>query len=323
MTKISVVVPEYNELRDTLCALVARTVAAISPITDDFEIVLVDDGSINDSWEVICDLARSDGRVRGIRFARNFGQHMAITAGLDAATGEWVIVMDSDLQDRPEVIPDLYAKAQEGFDVVFVNRMHRTESLLYRFIAGCFYKVLNLLSGQQYNRLHGNFSIVSAAAVRAFRSLREPARFYGGLLRWVGFKQTSIDAVHGKRFGGRNAYSLARRARFGFSLIVGFSTRLLSISIFIGLLMAIVSLIMGTIIVLQKITDPSYPLPGWPSVMTAVLFTAGLTNIAIGLTGIYISQIFLQTKNRPLYIIQDQVDVRHDFDRASSKADRE
>jgi dolichol-phosphate mannosyltransferase len=282
---------------------VRRVSAAVSTISDDFDIVLVDDGSINDAWLTIGNLARSDPRVRGVHLSRNFGQHVAITAGLDHADGNWVVVMDADLQDRPEVIPELYAKAREGYDVVFVNRAQRPEPIVYRLTAALFYLILNALSGQDYNRLQGNFSIVSAGAVRAFRLLREPARFYGGMLRWVGFRHGSITAQHAASDANRTSYSLRKRFRFAFGLISGFSTRLLYISIVVGLLMALASFIAAGIIIIEKLRYPQYPLPGWPSVMAAIFFTAGITNVAIGLTGIYIGQILQQTRGRPLYVV--------------------
>lgn len=303
MPEISVVAPVYNQRAETLVELVRRLSISISAVTEDFDVVLVDDGSVNDAWLVISNLARTDPKVRGFRLARNFGQHVAITAGLDYADGNWVVVMDADLQDRPEVIPELYAKAKEGYDVVFVNRAQRPESFIYRMAAAFFYLILNALSGQDYNRLQGNFSIVSADAVRAFRLLREPGRFYGGILRWVGFKHGSISAAHAARDAGQTSYSFIKRVRFAVSLIVSFSTRLLYMSIVLGLMMAFVSFVMAGFIIVDKFLYPDYPLQGWPSVMTAIFFTAGVTNVAIGLTGVYIGQIIEQTRGRPLYVV--------------------
>jgi dolichol-phosphate mannosyltransferase len=303
MPEISVVAPVYNQGAATLIELVQRLSVSVSTITEDFEIVLVDDGSVNDAWLTITELAHGNPKVNGFHLARNFGQHVAITAGLDQANGNWVVVMDADLQDRPEVIPELYAKAQQGYDVVFVNRVQRTESLVYRVAAASFYFILNVLSGQDYNRLQGNFSIVSANAVRAFRLLREPGRFYGGMLRWVGFKHGHISAPHAAPDAGQTSYSFLKRVRFALSLIVSFSTRLLYISIVIGLVMAVASFVMAGFIIIDKFLYPEYPLQGWPSVMTAIFFTAGVTNVAIGLTGIYIGQILQQTRGRPLYVV--------------------
>jgi polyisoprenyl-phosphate glycosyltransferase len=312
MPQISVVAPVYNQRAETLIELVRRLSASVSTITDDFEIVLVDDGSVNDAWLTISDMARDNTEVRGLHLARNFGQHVAITAGLDHADGNWVVVMDADLQDRPEVIPELYAKAQQGFDVVFVNRAQRPESFVYRMVAACFYLILNALSGQDYNRLQGNFSIVSGRAVQAFRLLREPGRFYGGMLRWVGFRHGSITASHAPPDAGQTSYSFIKRVRFALSVIVSFSTRLLYISIVVGLMMALVSFVMAGFIIIDKILYPEYPLQGWPSVMTAIFFTAGVTNVAIGLTGIYIGQILLQTRGRPLYVVAATTSLRQD-----------
>src|SRR5258705_4549682 len=143
MPEVSVVAPVYNQRSETLIELVRRLSASLSTITDDFEIILVDDGSVNDAWLTISDMARANPKVKGFRLARNFGQHVAITAGLDHADGKWVVVMDADLQDRPEVIPELYAEAQQGYDVVFVNRAQRPESFFYRVIAASFYVTLN------------------------------------------------------------------------------------------------------------------------------------------------------------------------------------
>jgi polyisoprenyl-phosphate glycosyltransferase len=312
MPEISVVAPVYNQRAETLVELVRRLSASLSTITDDFEIILVDDGSLNDAWLAISDMARSNPKVTGFHLARNFGQHVAITAGLDHADGKWVVVMDADLQDRPEVIPELYAKAQQGYDVVFVNRAQRPESFIYRMVAATFYLILNALSGQDYNRLQGNFSIVSTNAVRAFRLLREPGRFYGGMLRWVGFKHGSIVASHAAADAGQTSYSFRKRVRFAVSLVVGFSTRLLYISIVTGFTMAVVSFVMAGFIIIDKILHPEYPLPGWPSVMTAIFFTAGVTNVAIGLTGIYIGQILQQTRGRPLYVVAATTSKRQD-----------
>jgi glycosyltransferase involved in cell wall biosynthesis len=310
MPRMSVVAPVFNELRETLNEFVRRVGAAVESITSDFEIILVDDGSRNDAWEVICALNSANPRVRGLRLARNFGQQIAITAGLDHAAGDWVVVMDSDLQDRPEVIPELYTKAQEGFDVVFVNRAQRPEPLLYRTLAALFYRILNVLSGQEYNRLHGNFSILSAAVARAVSTMREPTRFYSGMVRWVGFRHTSIVAKHGARFAGPTNYDLLMRARLGFDLIFGFSTRLLYFSIAIGVLMAVVSFLMGGYIIYFKLTHLNQPVPGWPSVLTAVFFAAGITNVALGLIGVYVGRIFEQTKQRPIYVLANTAGIQ-------------
>ncbi|WP_371420911.1 glycosyltransferase family 2 protein [Tardiphaga sp.] len=309
MPHISVVAPVYNEQEITLAALADRVGAALAGITSDYEIILVDDGSRLETWTALCSVASKHPQVKGLRFSRNFGQHPAIAAGIDHASGEWVIVMDSDLQDRPEVIPDLYRKAQEGYDVVFVNRQERPETALYQFCAGVFYRTLNFLSGQKYERRQANYSIVNRKVVEAFRGVPDRDRFYGGTVRWLGFNSTAIDALHGEREYGRPSYNLLGRFRFAFRLIFGFSTRLLYVAIVLGLCFAVVAFALATDIVVYKILNPTLPLPGWPSVMTAVFFTAGVTNVMLGLVGIYVGNLVEHTKNRPIYIVAQKANA--------------
>jgi dolichol-phosphate mannosyltransferase len=303
---ISVVAPVYNEAAETLSAFVRRTSLALREITSRFEIILIDDGSRNDAWRSITTLAQEVPEVRGIGFTRNFGQHTAISAGLDHAEGDFVVVMDSDLQDRPEVIPDLYAKAKQGHRVVFVNRQRRPESLTYLLAARIFYDVLSLLAGQSYNRLQANYSIITRDVVLAFRQVPDRDKFYGGTLRWLGYPISTIDAEHGCRFAGRPSYNFRGRLRFAWRLIIGHSTRLLYFAIALGVIMAIASLVMGGFVVVDKIRHPDVPVAGWPSVITAVFFTAGMTNIMLGLVGAYLGELFNWAKGRPRYVIGDE-----------------
>jgi polyisoprenyl-phosphate glycosyltransferase len=307
MPHISIVTPVYNETSATLNALVDRLTVALISVATDHEIILVDDGSRNDAWDSISAISLTNPKVKGIRLARNFGQHSAIAAGLDHASGEWVVVMDSDLQDRPEVIPELYEKAKNGYDVVFVDRAARPEGIFYRFLAAAFYKLFNFLAGQDYQRTQGNFSVISREVVEAFRQIPDRDRFYGGTVRWLGFHQASIAARHGERFVGKTTYNLRNRFRFAFQLILGYSTRLLYVAIVLGFVMAVISFVMAAEIVVYKITNPDRPVPGWPSVMTALFFTAGVTNVMLGLIGIYLGDLVERSKGRPGYVVQRRV----------------
>jgi dolichol-phosphate mannosyltransferase len=277
------------------------------PITRDFEILLVDDGSSNDAWQTISALARQSPHVRGIRLLRNFGQHPAISAGLDLANGDWVVVMDSDLQDRPEIIPELYTKARQGHDVVFVNRLRRPEGAIYLFLSRIFYYALNLLAGQSHNRLQGNFSIISRTAVTAFRAVPDRDKFYGGTLYWLGFPAATIQAGHGSRFSGKPSYNFGGRLRLAWRIIIGHSTRLLYLAVAVGVLMALTSFAMAGWVILAKLRHPSSPIPGLAAVVTAVFFTAGVTNIMTGLIGIYLAELFSWSKGRPRYLIGQTV----------------
>src|SRR5258708_9742902 len=303
MTTISVVAPVYNELNETLCALADRVSEAVSSIAQNLELILVDDGSRAEQWDVLCALSRARQDVKGIRLARNFGQHAAIAAGLDQACGDWVVVMDSDLQDRPEVIPELFREVCRGFDIVFVNRAQRPESAAYRLLALIFYRLLNLLSGEYYERRQANFSILTRQVVCAFRSVPDRDRFYGGVVRWLGFRTSSIVAPHGTRLYGKTTYKLRGRIRFAFKIIFGFSSRLLYAAILVGLVMAVLSFVAVAVIVTNKILHPMLPVPGWPSVMTAVFFTARVTNVMVGFVGVYVGNLFEQSKSRPIYVV--------------------
>ncbi len=303
MPHISVVAPIYKETSATLDELAARIGRAVSSITQDYEIVLVDDGSPPDTWASLLRLTRADPHVRAVRLARNFGQHPAISAGLDHAEGDWVVVMDGDLQDRPEIIPELYAKAQEGFDVIFVNRLRRPEGRFHVMLSHAFYAVLNMLAGDAHNRQQANYSIISRAVVEAFRTVPDRDRFYGGTIRWLGFSRTTIDAFHGERVAGASHYNLRSRMRLAHRIIVGYSTRLLYSALLFGAGMTAVSFAMMFYVILEKLRDPSAPVLGWPSLMTAIFFASGVTNLMLGLIGLYMAELFDWSKGRPRYVV--------------------
>jgi polyisoprenyl-phosphate glycosyltransferase len=306
MAEISVVVPIFRE-ELTLQELYRRLRDALSQITDDFEIVLVSDGGGDRSWEIIRQLSSSDARVRGVMFTRNFGQHVAISAGLDACDGNWVVVMDGDLQDRPEVIPQLYSKAQEGFEVVFVKRTDRPESALYQFSARLFYKIFKLLANTNYDATHGNFSIISRRVVEQYRSVGESLRFYGGILDWLGFSRTSITASHGTRFAGEAGYSLRKRMLLAYQIILAHSDRPLHFSIVFGFLISLWSGVTGIWIVLRALFIKEYSVVGWTSLIVSIFFMGGIILMVLGIVGIYIGKIFNETKGRPLYVVGDRV----------------
>jgi dolichol-phosphate mannosyltransferase len=305
MAHISAVIPVYHEelLMDELAS---RVCSALGSVTNDFEVVFVDDGSSDGTWAAITRIAEQEPRVRGLRFSRNFGQHYAITAGLDDCDGDWVVVMDGDLQDRPEVIPDLYAKAQEGYDVVFVARQNRPEKLHYRIVQRIFYWTFKTLALTDYNPEHGNFSIVSRRVIEAIRSMRETARFYGGIVHWLGFKRSSIPAQHGDRAAGVTQYTLRKRIQLALSIILAHSERPLSFSIGLGLTMAVLSVGYATF-VLVRATFFNFSVEGWASLMMAIFFTGGTILTTLGIIGIYVGKLFSELKGRPLYVVADRV----------------
>jgi glycosyltransferase involved in cell wall biosynthesis len=305
MTHLSVVIPVYNE-SSLIVELVKRVKTNVEKITDSYEILLVDDGSDDSTWEKILSESILERRVNGIKFSRNFGHHYAITAGLHAVVGDWVVVMDGDLQDRPEVIPQLYKKSQEGFDVVFVNRQNRQEKLHYRIAQKFFYWVLKVMSGVDFDSRQANFSIISNKVVEAFKSFPENARFYGSTIKWLGFKRSFIDADHGERFSGKPSYTFKKRFKLAQDIILAFSDRPLKFAIVIGLIISFLSIFMAFWVVYGAL-NWGYAISGWPSLISVIFFLAGIILVVLGIVGLYIGEIFKQVKQRPLYIIEKTV----------------
>jgi glycosyltransferase involved in cell wall biosynthesis len=301
MTELSIVIPLFNE--GTLVEeLIKRVKLNSKAITQEFEIILIDDGSTDSTWDKIENGAKQDGRVKGIKFSRNFGHHYALTAGLHHAVGEWVVVMDGDLQDRPEVIPELYTKVIEGFDIVFVSRRNRPERIYYRIIQKIFYWILRRLSGINFDSSQANFSILNRKVVEAFKNFPENARFYASTIKWLGYRRTEIFADHGQRFSGKPSYTLRKRIKLATDIILSFSERPLKFSIGMGLLMSLLSLSI-TFWVIYSYFFLGYLVSAWMAVATAIFLSTGIILTVIGISGIYIGEIFRQVKNRPLYVI--------------------
>ena len=303
MPHLSLVIPVYNE-SSLIDELVKRVKTNVKLITEDFEIIIVDDGSQDDTWNSIQNEAKLENRIKAIKFSRNFGHHYAITAGLHNSNGEWVVVMDGDLQDRPEVIPELYKKAQEGFDVVFVSRQNRPEKLYYRIAQKIFYRILKSLSGIQFDSRQANFSIINKKVVVAFEKFPEYARFYGSTIKWLGFKRSFILADHGVRYSGKPSYTIRKRFKLASDIILSFSDRPLKLVIGFGLLMSSISIVFALWIIYGTL-NWGYSVTGWSSVIVSILFSSGLILTVLGVIGIYLGRTFQEVKRRPLFIISE------------------
>lgn len=303
MAHLTAVAPVLNEELN-IHELVSRLAAAMSDITPDYAIIIVDDGSTDGTWQRLQDMAKEDSRVGGVRFSRNFGQHAAITAGIEATDSDWVVVLDGDLQDRPEVIPELYAKAREGYDCVFVERQDRPESKLYMLGQRLFYGTLRILTQGNYDSTHGNFSIISRRVVDAYRELGEGARFYGGLVDWLGFSRASIKAKHGERFAGTPSYNFLKRLKFAKQIVLSFSTRPLDLMLAFGLLVTVVAFIFGMVILLRALFS-DYAVQGWASLMVSIFFIGGVQISLVGMVGLYVGRIYEEVKGRPRHIVTD------------------
>lgn len=308
---ISVVIPVYKA-EHSLDELYQRLKAALETISPDFEIVLVEDCGGDNSWQVIERLAAADSRVRGIQFSRNFGQHYGITAGLDHCKGDWVVVMDCDLQDRPEEIPRLYAKAQEGYDIVLARRGARQDPLLKRMASWLFYRVFSYLADIEYDGESGNFRIMSRKVVANVRRMREQLRFFGGLVQWMGFPTAGIEVDHDERFEGKSTYTFAKLWKLASETIIAYSDKPLRLAVRFGFLMAFFSFCYGAYI-LGGAFFYSSPIPGWSSLIVSLYFIGGIIIGILGILGIYLGKTFDESKKRPLYIVRQAT-----FDEPSS-----
>ena len=308
MTKLSVVVPLFNE-NNSVTELINRVQVNAEFITNEYEIILVDDGSTDQTWISITAEAKKNTKIKALRFSRNFGHHYAITAGLNNSAGEWVVVMDGDLQDRPEIIPELFKKAQQGYDIVFVSRRNRTEKLYYRIMQKFFYWALKTLSGVNFDSSQANFSIINCKVVEAFRTFPEHARFYGSTIKWLGFQSTSIEADHGKRFSGRPSYTFRKRIKLALDIILAFSDRPLKFAILVGIFISTSSIVFAVYIYIKSIRL-GFSVVGWPSIIVSIYFLSGVILTVMGILGIYLGRIFDEVKNRPLYIVTESCNIR-------------
>ncbi len=299
---ISVVSPVYGccSCLIDLCQRLTQTLQHISP---QFEIILVDDASPDDAWNTILHIAESNPSVKGLKLSRNFGQHHAITAGLDIASGRWVVVMDCDLQDKPEEILRLHEKAQQGYDVVVGLRRERQDSVLRRFASTGFYKLYSFMTGTTIDPRLSNFGIYADRVIRAVCQMREHHRSFGLFVLWAGFSRAEIEVTHQQRASGTSGYTLWRMTRLAFDSIVAYSNRLLHLTVAFGLLMAATSLVMACGMIIRFFTL-GLPVTGWTSLIVSIYFTAGLIIGSVGITGLYIGKIFHEVKNRPLYLVR-------------------
>jgi glycosyltransferase involved in cell wall biosynthesis len=304
-TVISVVIPIYRN-EPFIDELYSRLTANLSTITGDFEIIFVNDGSPDNSWERIAGNAKKDPRVKGIRFSRNFGQHIAITAGVAQSSGDWVVVMDGDLQDRPEEIINLYRKASEGYDVVFARRQVRKDTFFRNICSRMFYKFFDLLAGSKTDATVANFGIYSRKVIDSFNKIQEHSRLFPLFIRWLGFNTAYIDVEHAERSTGKSAYTFRKKLDLALDTIVSMSNKPLKISIKLGLLISFLSFLYG-IFTIMKYLLWGVPVMGWTSLMVSLYFIGGLLLSILGVLGIYIGKIFDEVKNRPLYIIAEKV----------------
>lgn len=310
MPHLSVVIPVYKG-EGCLQELYRRLKTALEGISHDFEIILVDDFGSDATWRIISELAQIDRRVMGIQLSRNFGQHAAITAGLTYAKGDFVVVMDCDLQENPTYIADLYQKAQEGYDIVYAKKVARRYSRFHNITSMTFYRFFAFISDYEMDPNIGSFSIVSRKVVDAFLQFNDYKRAYLMVLKWLGFKSAVVEVEHQERYdGGRSSYSFLKRINHALTMIVSYSDKPLRLSIYLGSTFSLLSFLGILYLVYRYIFF--HVQPGWTSTMVATIFMGGLIMSFLGIKGLYISRIFEQVKHRPIFLVQETINFRGD-----------
>ena len=304
---ISIVSPVYHGEK-MVAELVRRNVESVCSITDNYEIILVNDASPDNSWAEIVKQCSLNPKVKGINLSRNFGQHYAITAGLHFAGGEWVIVMDCDLQDRPEEIPNLYKKAMEGFDIVYARRVARKDGFFKRLSSTLFHWVYNWLSGLNADKTIANFGIYKQCVIEEYNSMPERARSFPSLVKYLGFRDTAIDVEHAERAEGKSSYSLYKLLKLSFDVIVSNSNKPLRMAVGIGFGISAVSFLLATYNLIAKWVG-IIRVPGFTTMVFSIWFVGGLLLFVMGIQGLYIGKIFDQVKGRQLYVVREKINL--------------
>ncbi len=304
MPHISVVSPVYG-CKACLPELCSRITAALEKISADFEIILVNDASPDGSWETIGELAKKDSRVKGINLSRNFGQHYAITAGLEHCHGEWVVVMDCDLQDQPEEIAKLYSKALEGFQIVYGQRIQRRDKWLKRTSSKIFYAIFGYFTNTKQDPSIGNFGIYHKKVIDSIIAMNDYHRYFPTMVRWVGFKHMKISVAHAERADGRSAYSFKKLINMAFDIIVSFSDKPLKLMVKFGFLIASISFVFAIYILIKFVTHRILVL-GYTSLIISIWLFSGIIIMVLGIVGLYVGKTFDKVKGRPAYLIMEK-----------------
>lgn len=291
--------------------LVVRIKQNITKITKNYEIILVEDGSVDNSWKMITEVCEFNPEVIGIKLTRNFGQHYAIAAGIEQAQGDYVIVMDCDLQDNPKYFKKIYQKSQEGFDVVFTIKKNRNHGFIKNFMANRFHKFFNWLVGNQVyqsDKLIGSYSLISRKVVNSYNMIKDYHKPYLVIIQWLGFKPAYINVEHEERYQGKSSYTFRKLISHAINGIVSQTDRLLYLIITFGFSMSLVGFILTGLIIFQAITKGFQS--GWASTMVVIITSTGLILSSSGIIGVYVGKIFMQVKDRPNFIIDEKINAQ-------------
>ncbi|PJA07415.1 MAG: glycosyltransferase [Flavobacteriales bacterium CG_4_10_14_0_2_um_filter_32_8] len=303
--ELSIVSPVYKA-ENSIDQLVERIIAAVSKLSNHYEIILVEDGGFDNSWKKIQENCQKFPIVKGIKLSRNYGQQHAIQAGLDAAKGEYVITMDCDLQDLPEEIEKLLTKAKEGYEIVVASRKNRKDDLFKKLLSQLFYKTLSYLTETKQDKTVANFVVYHRKAIDAMARLKDHNRYYPMLQQMIGFNYAKVEINHAERADGKSSYSFSKRLRLAMDTILTFSDKPLRLTVKFGVLLSFLSICAAlTMVVLYFFSDVKSQ--GWASLALLISFFSGAIISVLGMVGLYVGRTFESVKNRPTYIIQEKI----------------
>lgn len=306
---LTIIIPVYNE-HEVLKSLHTRLCSVLATIHQPIEILYVDDGSLDGSEQMIRQLKKEDARISYLGLSRNFGKEIALTAGLNYAQGEYIIIMDADLQHPPELIPKFLQLAKEGYDVVYARALNRhIESWIKRNLTHMFYKIINAVAHIDIPNHASDFRLLSRRAVDAVKKIKEQHRFMKGLFAWVGYPQKSIDYKMDVRFAGKTKWSYLKLWNFAIEGITSFTIMPLKLASYLGLITASITFVYGIIIITKTLLFGD-PARGYPSLMVVILFLGSIQLFTLGIIGEYLGRTFNETKNRPLYFIKNYFPIQ-------------
>ena len=303
----SVIVPMYNE-EEVIHETYHRLKQVMDDTRESYELLFVNDGSKDKSASIIAEFARVDGSVRLVDFSRNFGHQIAVTAGMDYARGQAIVIIDADLQDPPEVIPQMLKRWREGYDVVYGKRLKRQgETIFKKFTAFAFYRILCLLTNDNIPKDTGDFRLIDRKVCDAMKSLQEKNRFLRGMINWVGFKQIAVEYVRDERWAGETKYPFKKMLKFAADGIFSFTYKPLKLASYMGFILSISGFLYLVYVLYEKLFTDNVTTGGWASIIAVNLVFNGIILIILGIIGEYVGRIYEEVKGRPLYIVQEEI----------------
>ena len=310
--RYSVVIPVYNE-EEVVEESYKRLKGVMDSLGEGYELIFVNDGSRDNTPNILRELCEKDTRVKMLDFSRNFGHQIAITAGMDHSSGQAIIVIDADLQDPPEIIPKMIEAWRNGFDVVYGKRIKRKgETAFKKITALVFYRILNKLTSVNIPLDTGDFRLIDRKVNDVMKEMKERDRYVRGLVSWIGFKQTAIEYIREERWAGETKYPLKKMLKFALDAIISFSYKPLKIASYLGFILSIGSFAYLLVVLYQKLFTMN-TVPGWASQTAINLFFHGITLLMLGIIGEYIGRIYEEAKNRPLYVIRERIGFDDDI----------